>query len=192
MENMDNIIPDDIDEESLDIAPDEEDLYEEDDALLYEGVDDSFKTQDMKVEEEQDNEREKDEIDSEEDEENQREINVSQKNTKKRRKYKVFPLLYKEEYSNLLGDIAYEISNSLLNVPEECETLFNVESGNSIEIATNWMLYYKKFPIPGKYIIRNVNGHIQKIKPESLIFDYELNNNQETSVDNNIFFSNFH
>ena len=172
---MDDIMPDedrdrdrDEDEDSLDIAPDEEEIYEED-TLLNEGFDDSFKTQDKNLEEQDEDNEEKNDIDSDEDEEKQKEIDNSQKNEslknpQKKRRYKIFPLLYKEEYSNLLGDIAYEISNSILTVPKEYEELFNVESGNSIEIATNWMLYYKRCPIPGKYIVITSSITIMKLR----------------------------
>jgi hypothetical protein len=170
--------------------------YEEDeeaDDLVQEGIDNSAILEKKKKEE-----AEKEEEDPEDNEEEQERIElekIEKLNAKKayrRENYKIYPLLTLPEYTALLGEIAYEISNSTLLVPPECEELFNTKNGNSIEIATNWMLHYKKYPIKGKYIKRTINGYYtQEVVPQSLIFPYELNNNKDYSVSQQSFNDNF-
>ena len=157
---------------------------EVEDILLNEGVDNSAKI----IKEELDVLKEEEEADEEVDDDS---LDIVEPEVVKKRKYKVFPLLSREEYNGLLADIAFEISESTLLVPKDAHELFNVKSGNSITIATNWILNYKRFPIPGKSIKRTINGTTQLVDPSTLIFEYELNSNAEFTVSSQDFFNNF-
>ncbi len=175
---------DEIDEND-DFFEDVDEIEEDEDILFNEEIDDSAKKAPVPNANEIDK---SDEDTDNDDEEINKKITIK---TKERRKYNINYKISKEEYTGLIAHIAEKIADSILLVPDEFEELFDTKSGSSITIATNWVLNYKKCPIPGLYIIRNNNGIEQKINPgdDKFFFEYELNCFE--SVSEKSFYSNF-
>lgn len=95
------------------------------------------------------------------------------KNTKRKKKSGIIKMS-KYEYAKLYGSLAYNLINSVIELPPEMEKEDIVETGDCFSISRFWIANRHKYPIPLS-ILRNLYLKTNEVvDPAKLLIDDDL------------------